>query len=352
MNANTFGHSLSITTFGESHGQAIGVVIDGLESGFTIDTEHLKEQMDRRRPGKNPLGTSRDESDEVTILSGVFEGKTTGAPLAIIIENKHHRSEDYSQISRLFRPGHADYTWHKKFGIRDWRGGGRSSGRETAARVAAGAIAMQILNTKGIEIIAYCIQIGNIIATKRDLHVIGLHPAQAPDEEAAIKMEIEINEAKKACDSIGGIVECLVTGVPAGLGEPVFDKLEALLAHAILSIGATKGIEFGEGFKAASMRGSQHNDQMDDSGFLSNHAGGINGGISNGQPILFRTAVKPTASISLPQKTLDISGNIRDIVVEGRHDPCICPRIVPVVEAMTALTILDTWYRWYGRNGA
>jgi chorismate synthase len=351
MSSNTFGTALTITTFGESHGPAIGVVIDGLESGFAIDMELLNRQMARRRPGGNPLGTSRQESDEVSILSGVFEGRTTGAPLAIMIANQNQRSGDYSDISRLFRPGHADFTWHKKFGIRDWRGGGRSSGRETAARLAAGAIAMQVLAAKGIDIKAYCIAIGTITTDRRDMAEITNNPVSCPDALAALAMQHEIEAAKAAKDSIGGIVECTVSGVPVGLGEPVFDKLEALLAHAIMSIGAVKGIEFGSGFAAAAMRGSQHNDQMDSHGFLSNHAGGINGGISNGDPIVFRLAVKPTASIAQAQRTVDIDGNERLVTVEGRHDSCICPRVVVVVEAMTALTMLDAWYRWYGRHG-
>lgn len=349
MGGNVFGTALTISTFGESHGEAIGVVLDGLESGFTIDMEALSFQMERRRPGGNPLGTTRQETDGISVLSGVFEGKTTGAPLAMIIRNTNQRSQDYDDISHVYRPGHADFTWQQKFGIRDWRGGGRSSGRETAARVAAGAIATQILASKGITIIAYCIQIGGIKALQRDLSLVGKNLVSAPDSQAAILMEQEIEKARGMGDSVGGIVECMVNGLPIGLGEPVFDKTNALLAHAILSIGATRGIEFGDGFASASLRGSQSNDQLDSTGFLSNHAGGINGGITNGQPIIFRTAVKPTASISLPQKTVDIKGQERTISIQGRHDSCICVRIVPVIEAMTAITLLSLWYERYGR---
>ena len=349
MSGNTFGTALTITTFGESHGEALGVVIDGLESGFIIDIDALAAQMRRRRPGGNPLGTTRQEPDEVQIVSGIFEGKTTGTPLAVIIKNTNQRSGDYTNISRLFRPGHADHTWQQKFGIRDWRGGGRSSGRETAARLAAGAIAFQILAKKGISILAYTIQIGDIKAIDRDLSQVPLNPVSCPDTKAALLMQQSSEAIRDTGDSIGGIIECVVNGLPAGLGEPVFDKMDAMLAHAILSIGATRGIEFGDGFALAEKKGSQVNDQMGAKGYLSNHAGGINGGITNGQPIVFRTPVKPTASISIPQKTIDIDGNEQTIVIEGRHDPCICVRIVPVIEAMTAITILSLWYEKYGR---
>ena len=349
MSKNTFGTTVKITTFGESHGAALGVVIDGLESGFTLDMDHLKQQMDRRRPGGNPLGTKRKESDSIEILSGLFQGKTTGTPLAIMIRNTNQRSEDYDNISTLYRPGHADYTWQEKFGIRDWRGGGRSSGRETAARLAAGAIAMQILQTKGIDIIAYTTQIGSIVAKSRDYTQIKKNKVSTVDAKAALEMEALIVRMRDEKESVGGIIECRVTGLPAGLGEPVFDKVDALLAHAIVSIGAIKGIEFGDGFAVASAYGSENNDQMDANGFLSNHAGGINGGITNGAPLIFRTVVKPTASIGKPQRTVDIHGKEQIIIVEGRHDPCICVRIIPVIEAMTAITLLSLWYEQYGR---
>ncbi|MDD4219850.1 MAG: chorismate synthase, partial [Sphaerochaetaceae bacterium] len=315
MAGNIFGTALKISTFGESHGPALGVVIDGLESGFTIDIDHLQKQMNRRRPGGNPLGTKRQEGDSVEILSGIFEGKTTGAPVAILIRNTNQRSSDYNAIAQLYRPGHADHTWQQKFGIRDWRGGGRSSGRETAARLAAGAIAMQILASKGVTLQAYTIQIGSIVAKKRDLSQITKNKVSTVDAEAALLMEQLIERVREEQDSVGGIIECIVNGLPVGLGEPVFNKVEALLGHAILSIGATKGIEFGAGFAVASMYGSENNDQMDKSGFLSNHAGGMNGGITNGEPLIFRTVIKPTASIGKPQKSVDIHGQEHTIIV-------------------------------------
>ncbi|MFA6646847.1 MAG: chorismate synthase, partial [Sphaerochaetaceae bacterium] len=261
----------------------------------------------------------------------------------------NQRSSDYNAIAQLYRPGHADHTWQQKFGIRDWRGGGRSSGRETAARLAAGAIAMQILASKGVTLQAYTIQIGSIVAKKRDLSQITKNKVSTVDAEAALLMEQLIERVREEQDSVGGIIECIVNGLPVGLGEPVFNKVEALLGHAILSIGATKGIEFGAGFAVASMYGSENNDQMDKSGFLSNHAGGMNGGITNGEPLIFRTVIKPTASIGKPQKSVDIHGQEHTIIVEGRHDPSICVRIVPVIEAMTALTLLSLWYEQYGR---
>ncbi len=350
MGGNTFGTSLQITTYGESHGPALGVIIDGLEPGFTIDMDDLAYHMSRRRPGGNRLGTERNEADEVEILSGTFQGKTTGTPLSIIIRNTNQRSHDYSDIAGFFRPGHADFTWQKKFGIRDWRGGGRSSGRETAARLAAGAIAMQILRSKGITITAYTTQIGSVTAKKRDLSVVSGNLVSCCDPDAAHEMEQLIDACRTSKESVGGTIECIVSGCPAGLGEPVFQKTEALIAHAILSIGATKGIEFGEGFAASQMSGSQHNDEIGPDGFLSNHAGGINGGITNGEDIFFRVPVKPTASIERPQKTIDIDGHEQTITVKGRHDPSIVVRIVPVIEAMTAITILSLYYDQFGKS--
>lgn len=349
MGANTFGTALRITTFGESHGEAIGVVIDGLQSNFTIDLEDLQYQMARRRPGGNVLGTKRDEKDTVEILSGLFEGKTTGTPLTIIVRNTNQRSADYTDISAVYRPGHADYTWDKKFGLRDWRGGGRSSGRETAARVAAGAIAKQILKEKGVNIISYAIQIGTIVANERDFNEIENNLVSAPDKTAAVEMQKLIEDVRSKKESVGGIIETTVSGLPVGLGEPVFNKADALLAHAIVSIGAVKGIEFGDGFAASLKTGSENNDPMDKNGFLSNHAGGINGGITNGQPLIFRCAVKPTSSIGKEQKSVDTEGNEKIFVIDGRHDPCICVRIIPVVEAMTAITLLSLWYEQFGR---
>ena len=349
MSKNSFGTALKITTFGESHGVALGVVIDGLESNFTLDLEAIQKELDRRRPGGNPLGTTRNEIATFEILSGIFEGKTTGTPLAIIIRNTNQRSDDYNNISELFRPGHADYTWHKKFGIRDWRGGGRSSGRETAARLAAGAIARQILAAKGINIIAYTTQLGDVVAHERDFSQVPLNNTSTPDKKAAEEMANLIERMRGENESVGGIVECQITGLPAGLGEPLFDKVDALLSHAIMSIGAIKGIEFGDGFKVATAYGSQNNDQLGKEGFLTNHAGGVNGGITNGEPLIFRVAVKPTASIEREQKTINLEGEETTIKVVGRHDPSICIRIVPVIEAMSAVTLLSLWYEQYGR---
>ncbi len=349
MSKNSFGTALRITTFGESHGVALGVVIDGLQAGFPLDLEAIQKELDRRRPGGNPLGTKRNESDTFEILSGIFEGKTTGTPLAIIIRNTNQRSDDYNNISQLFRPGHADFTWQAKFGIRDWRGGGRSSGRETVARLAAGAIARQILASKGIDILAYTIQIGDVVAQERDYGEVKQNFTSTPDKAAAIRMANLVEQMRSAHDSVGGIIECRITGLPAGLGEPVFDKVDALLAHAIMSIGAIKGIEFGAGFAVASALGSQNNDQMDETGFLTNHAGGVNGGITNGEPLIFRVAVKPTASIEQEQRTINLQGERQKIKIEGRHDPSICIRIVPVIEAMSAITLLSLWYDQYGR---
>ncbi len=354
MGGNSFGTALRVTTFGESHGVALGVVVDGLEAGFRLDQEELQRTMDRRRPGANKLGTARNEADAVQIVSGLFEGLTTGAPLAMVLYNTSQRSGDYEDIASSYRPGHADWTWQQKFGLRDWRGGGRSSGRETACRVAAGAVALQILRQKGLCISAGTIQVGDIKAQKRDWNVAPLNPLSCPDEQAARLMQDRIEQAKRDQDSVGGVIECIATGLPVGLGEPTFDKLDATLAHAMLSIGAVKGIEFGDGFECARMTGSCFNDAMslDDAGkpvFLTNHAGGILGGMSDGAPLLFRVAIKPTPSISRQQQTIDTEGRNRTIEIHGRHDPCICPRAVVVVEAMAAITILDAWYSCYGR---
>lgn len=354
MSGNSFGTALRVTTFGESHGVALGVVLDGLEAGFEINLEELQRTMDRRRPGANKLGTTRNEADEIQIVSGLFEGKTTGAPLTMLLYNTSQRSSDYKDLAEQYRPGHADWTWQQKFGLRDWRGGGRSSGRETAARVAAGGVALQILAQKGIRITAGTVRIGTTEAQKRDWDIAPMNPLNCPDAEAEIQMQRTIEQAKQNQDSVGGVIECIATGLPVGLGEPVFDKLDALLAHAMLSIGAVKGIEFGDGFASAMSYGSENNDAMeiDADGrpsFRTNHAGGILGGMSSGAPVLFRVAVKPTPSISRPQQTIDINGNLQTMEIHGRHDPCICPRAVVVVEAMTAITLLDAWYACFGR---
>ena len=341
MGGNSYGTCFKITTFGESHGKSLGLIIDGLPSGITIDINLVQEEMDRRRPGQSEVSTPRDEADKIEIQSGLFEGKTTGTALAIIIQNKDQKSSDYGKIKDQFRPGHADFTYFAKYGIRDYRGGGRSSGRETACRVAAGAIAKQILNQQNIKIIAHTHSINHITSMKYDPSEIENNSVRAADSEAAQKMIDLIKVIQNEGDSLGGIVECRISGVPTGLGEPVFDKLDGELAKAMLSLGTVKGIEFGDGFAVSKSRGSENNDQRDKKGYLSNHAGGIEGGISNGNEIIFKIAVKPTPSISIKQKSIDTSGNKCEIITKGRHDPCICPRLVPVVEAMASIVLLD-----------
>ncbi len=342
--ANTFGEIIRVTTFGESHGPAIGAVLDGIRPGIEISEEDIQKELDRRRPGQSSITTRRKESDRVHILSGIFEGKTTGAPIGLIIYNEDQKSHHYDELKNVFRPGHADFTFYMKYGIRDHRGGGRSSGRETACRVACGAIAKKILERKGVKIIAHTVEIGGISSSgKGNYEDIEKNSVRCKDLETAKLMEEAILKARKDGDSIGGIVQLEIHGVPPGLGDPVFAKLNARLAGALLSIGAIKGIEFGDGFELARLRGSEANDPMQDGTFLSNHAGGILGGISTGQPIIARLAVKPTSSIGKSQKTMDIYFNNCEIRVHGRHDPCIVPRAIPVIESMTALTILDIW---------
>ncbi|OPX66134.1 MAG: chorismate synthase [Methanoregulaceae archaeon PtaB.Bin056] len=318
---NTFGRSFRITTFGESHGPALGVVIDGCPPGIALAIEDIQPFLDRRRPGQSPLMSPRREEDRVEIISGVFEGRTTGAPVALIVRNADSRPGDYEALREVFRPGHADYTWWKKYGIRDHRGGGRSSGRETVARVASGAVAAKVLGLRGIRI---------------GSRILEVHGCTSPED-----MEKAIERAMQAGDSVGGIVEITASGCPPGLGDPVFGKLDAMIGMAMLSIGAVKGVEIGEGFAAARMRGSEQNDQMDEEGFLSNHAGGILGGISTGADIVVRIAVKPTPSIAREQRTVDVEGRERAISVRGRHDPCIVFRLAPVAEAMLALVLAD-----------
>lgn len=340
---NTIGEVIRLTTFGESHGLAIGAVLDGLPPGMELSPEDIQAELDRRRPGQSSITTSRKEEDRARILSGVFEGRTTGAPVCILIENKDQDSSKYDIIRHLFRPGHADFTFWRKYGLRDHRGGGRSSGRETATRVAGGAVAKTILAERGVRIVAYALEIGGVHAEMADYDEIERNPARCPDPEAARAMEQAILDAKSEGDSVGGIVQLEVSGVPAGLGDPVFGKLDAALGKALLSLGAVKGIEFGAGFEAARMHGSECNDPMRDGRFVTNNAGGILGGISNGEDIVVRLAVKPTASVGVTQETCDLEGNNATIRIEGRHDPCIVPRVIPVVECMAALVILDLW---------
>ena len=341
MSGNTFGKNFRITTFGESHGPGIGVVIDGVPAGLEMDETFLQAELDRRRPGQSKVTTQRNEADRAEILSGVFEGKTTGCPLAILIRNSDQHSSDYSNVANLFRPGHADYTYFQKYGIRDYRGGGRSSGRETAARVAAGAVAKMFLKTKGIQVRACALNIAGIKAEKFLWDEVENNIVRSPDPEAAVKMVEAIQQAQLVHDSVGGIVLCELLNVPAGLGEPAFDKLDAELAHAMLSIGAVKGIEFGAGFAVSEMKGSQNNDAITPNGFETNNAGGILGGISNGDTIVFKVAVKPTPSIARKQQSIDTNRNPVDVEIKGRHDPCLVPRMVPVIEAMAALVLAD-----------
>lgn len=345
MPGNTFGTFFKLTTFGESHGRGVGVIVDGVNPGIELSETDIQKELDRRKPGQSDITTPRKETDQVHIMSGVFEGKTTGTSLMMILYNQDARPSAYDDIKDLFRPGHSDFTYLQKYGIRDYRGSGRASGRETAGRVAAGAIARKILEKRGVSIVAYTLRAAGIQCETFDKEVIEKNPVRACDMEAAKKIEEKIKKLAEEKDSTGGIVECRIDGIKAGLGDPVFDKLDAELAKAMLSLGAVKGIEFGAGFEAADMRGSEHNDEMNKDGFITNNAGGILGGISTGNQIIFRLVVKPTSSIAREQNTVDINGKEQTISTEGRHDPCICPRIVPVVEAMAALVVEEQYKR-------
>jgi len=341
MSGNTFGVLFRVTTFGESHGKALGAVIDGCPPNLDLAEADIQEEVDRRRPGGHAASTSRKEEDRVEILSGVFEGKTTGTPIALLVVNRDADSGAYEDLRDVFRPGHGDYTYTKKYGIRDHRGGGRASGRETAARVAAGAIARKLLTREGIDVIGYTLEVGGIAIERFSRDDINGNRLRCPDPEAATRMEQRLEEARNEGDSLGGIVEVRVTGCPAGLGEPVFDKIDADLAGALMSIGTVKGVEIGDGFRAARMKGSESNDPIDPAGFRSNHAGGVLAGITTGQEIVIRAACKPIASIALEQQTIDAQGNPRRISVQGRHDACVIPRIIPVCEAMVCLVLAD-----------
>ena len=347
MSGSTFGKHFTITTWGESHGKAIGVVIDGVPAGLPLCEEDLELYLCRRRPGSNPYGTKRNESDSPEILSGIFEGKTTGTPISVIVHNTSQISRDYSNIASVYRPGHADYTFEQKYGFRDYRGGGRSSGRETIGRVAAGAIACKILKEMGIEVTAYTRAIGPYVAkgdnfTKESVYESAIY---MPDTETSAQAELYLQECMKNQDSAGGVVECVVKGMPAGIGEPVFDKLDATLAKALMSIGAVKAVEIGDGVNVSQTYGSENNDEfcMENGSVIkkTNHSGGILGGMSDGSDIIMRAHFKPTPSISKPQNTVTNNGVETTIEIHGRHDPIIVPRAVVVVEAMAAITILD-----------
>lgn len=342
MAGNSFGNLFKITTFGESHGVALGVVIDGVPPNLELSESDIQNELNRRKPGQSKVTTQRNETDSCQILSGVFEGKTTGTPLAIVVFNQDQRSKDYSNIQDIFRPGHADYGFFEKYGIRDYRGGGRSSGRETIARVAAGAVAKKILKERyNISIVAYTKGIGGIESDEFVEEFIEENIVRSASPSKAKAMEELIIDIAQDGDSVGGLVECRIRNVMAGVGNEVFDKLDAELAKAMLSIGGVKGIEFGAGFNVRCMRGSLNNDPMKDGKMLSNHAGGILGGHSTGEEIIFRLPIKPTPSISLKQESCDINQNNVICEVKGRHDPCLCPRIVVVVEAMAAIAVLD-----------
>ncbi|WP_291103862.1 MULTISPECIES: chorismate synthase [unclassified Flavobacterium] len=344
MAGNSYGTLFRITTFGESHGEALGGIIDGCPSGIELDLEAIQFEMSRRKPGQSAIVTQRKEPDDVQFLSGIFEGKTTGTPIGFIIPNTNQKSDDYSHIKDNYRPSHADYVYEKKYGVRDYRGGGRSSARETASRVVAGAIAKQMLPS--IKINAYVSSVGPIFLEKPyqmlDFSKTENNPVRCPDEESAIIMEEYIRDIRKQGDTVGGTITCVIQNVPIGLGEPVFDKLHAELGKAMLSINAVKGFEFGSGFCGSQMKGSEHNDLYNPDGSTkTNLSGGIQGGISNGMDIYFRVAFKPVATIMQKQESLDNKGNITEMTGKGRHDPCVVPRAVPIVEAMAAIVLAD-----------
>lgn len=351
MPGSTFGTLFRVTTWGESHGKGVGVVIDGCPPGIRLDENSVQKMLDRRRPGTSAASTARKEADQAIIMSGVFEGKTTGTPIMVMVHNKDARSDAYSPYADLYRPGHGDMTYQAKYGIRDWRGGGRASARETVARVAAGAVACAVLDTAGISITAYTLELGGIRARKINVEDIQKNSFCCCDQDAALEMEKRVADVKKMGDSIGGIVEIQADNVPKGLGEPVFDKLDADLAKALMSIGAVKGVEIGAGFQTAKLRGSENNDEITPEGFVSNNAGGILAGISNGEPILMRVAVKPIPSISIEQRTVDRFNRPRTLSVRGRHDISPIPRINVVCEAMTALVLVDHLLRQQAISG-
>ena len=351
MAGNSFGQLFRVTTFGESHGLALGAVVDGCPPGLEISEDDLQGDLDRRKPGTSRYTTQRREADEVKILSGVFEGKTTGTSIGLLIENTDQRSKDYSEIKDLFRPGHADYTYHQKYGQRDYRGGGRSSARETAMRVAAGAIAKKYLKqVHGIEIVGFLSQLGPIKAEGFDESQIEQNPFFFPDAGKLEALDEYMRALKKEGNSVGAKVCVVARNVPVGLGEPVFDRLDADIAHAMMGINAVKGVEIGDGFAVVEQKGSEHRDEMTPSGFASNHAGGILGGISSGQEIVVSMALKPTSSITVPGKTITTSGEATEMITKGRHDPCVGIRAVPIAEAMLALVLMDHLLRHRAQN--
>ncbi|MDH5470140.1 MAG: chorismate synthase [Gammaproteobacteria bacterium] len=351
MSGNSIGKLFTVTGFGESHGPALGCIVDGCPPGLELSADDLQGDLDRRKPGKSRHTTQRRESDEVQILSGVFEGRTTGAPIGMIIYNTDQRSKDYSKIMDRFRPGHADYTYQQKYGMRDYRGGGRSSARETAMRVAAGAIARKYLRVRyGIQIRGYLAQLGPIKLALKDWSAVEQNPFFCPDPSRLEELETYMDALRKEGDSIGARVNVVASGVPPGLGEPIFDRLDAELAHALMSINAVKGVEIGAGFDSVTQKGTEHRDELTPAGFIGNHAGGVLGGISSGQDILASIALKPTSSIRIPGKTIDIDGKPVEIVTTGRHDPCVGIRATPIAEAMLAITLMDHMLRQRAQN--
>ncbi|WP_339750462.1 chorismate synthase [uncultured Marinobacter sp.] len=352
MSGNTFGKLFTVTSFGESHGVALGCIIDGCPPGLELSEADMQRDLDRRKPGTSRHTTQRREADEVKILSGVFEGKTTGTPIGLLIENTDQRSKDYSKISEQFRPAHADYTYMHKYGVRDYRGGGRSSARETAMRVAAGAVARKYLEQRlGIRIRGYLSQLGPIRAEKLDWDQVHQNPFFCPDPDKVAEMEAYMDALRKEGDSIGARINVVAEGVPPGLGEPVFDRLDADLAHALMSINAVKGVEIGAGFDCIAQKGTSHRDEITPEGFLSNNAGGVLGGISSGQPVVASIALKPTSSLRLPGRSIDVHGNPVEVITTGRHDPCVGIRATPIAEAMMAIVLMDHYLRHRGQNG-
>lgn len=353
MSGNSYGKLFTVTTFGESHGVGLGCIVDGCPPGIELNEAMIQVDLDRRKPGTSRHTTQRREDDEVEILSGVFEGRTTGTPIGLLIRNKDQRSKDYSNIADRFRPGHADYTYTQKYGFRDYRGGGRSSARETAMRVAAGAVAKRALKAQfGVEVHGYLAQLGPIGVENLDWDQVHQNPFFSPDADKVPEMEAYMDALRKEGNSIGARINVVATGVPPGWGEPIFDRLDAEIAHAMMSINAVKGVEIGAGFESVVQKGTEHRDEMTPNGFKSNHAGGILGGISSGQEILVSMALKPTSSLHLPGETINSSGETVEVVTKGRHDPCVGIRATPIAEAMLALVLLDHALRQRGQNGA
>jgi chorismate synthase len=349
--SSSFGRLFVVTTFGESHGPGVGVVVDGMPPGIPVDPAAIQHELDRRRPGQSAITTQRSEADKVEILSGVFEGQSLGTPIAMLVRNTDARAQDYDALKDVFRPGHADYSYFQKYGLRDHRGGGRSSGRETVGRVAAGALARAALATAGVTVVGGTVQVGEVKAVRRDWAETEKNLVRCPDAMAAREMTALITRARDAKDSVGGVVEIVARGVPAGWGDPTMAKLDAMLGAAMLSIPATKGVEIGGGFGMCELSGSRTNDVFDGKRFLTNFSGGIAGGISNGADVIVRVAVRPATSIGKPQVAATKKGGTTTIAIGGRHDPCICPRVVPVAESMMAVTLMDAWLRQRALRG-